>query len=180
VATVSPGPEYGADVLVEAFARIAAAPGMERAGLVVFGPAGRSPALAADVAAAGLAGRVHHYADLERAEALALLRAADVFVRPTRADGDAVSVREALALGRPVVASDAAARPEGTLCFPAGDAAALARAVDHALAAPPPAPLRTDALGAVLACYARLGLALDPVPSTTEATPAGQAAVAGA
>jgi len=47
-----------------------------------------------------------------------------VFVRPTLADGDAVSVREALALGRVVVASAVGERPAAARLFPAGDAAA--------------------------------------------------------
>ncbi len=40
-----------------------------------------------------------------------------LFVRPTCSDGDAVSVREALHFGVPVVASDAAPRPEGARVF---------------------------------------------------------------
>ena len=45
-----------------------------------------------------------------------------VFVRPTYTDGDSISVREALALRVPVVASDAAYRPQGVLRFTAGNA----------------------------------------------------------
>lgn len=45
-----------------------------------------------------------------------------IFVRPTYTDGDSISVREALVLRVPVVASDAAYRPEGVLCFAKGDA----------------------------------------------------------
>jgi len=37
---------------------------------------------------------------------------ADIFVRPTLSDGDALSVREALSAGVPTVASDAAPRPD--------------------------------------------------------------------
>ena len=50
----------------------------------------------------------------------------EVFVRPTLADGDSVSVREAIALGRVVVASDVGTRPPEARLVPAGDAAALA------------------------------------------------------
>jgi glycosyltransferase involved in cell wall biosynthesis len=46
-----------------------------------------------------------------------VLAAADVFVRPTASDGDANSVREALFLGVPTVASDAVERPESALLF---------------------------------------------------------------
>ena len=46
---------------------------------------------------------------------LPVLANSNVFVRPTATDGDANSVREALAMGVPVVASDVVVRPEG--CF---------------------------------------------------------------
>jgi len=41
----------------------------------------------------------------------------DLLVRPTATDGDAVSIREGLSLGIPVVASDVVPRPEGTKIF---------------------------------------------------------------
>lgn len=40
-----------------------------------------------------------------------------LYVRPTKTDGDSLSVREALALGAHVVASDAAPRPDGAVCY---------------------------------------------------------------
>lgn len=46
-----------------------------------------------------------------------LIEQADLIVRPTNTDGDAITVRETLYLGKPILASDAAARPEGTLLF---------------------------------------------------------------
>lgn len=58
---------------------------------------------------------------------LALLRRADVVVRSTFTDGDAITVREALALGVPVVASDTDFRPNGTVLFRRGDSADLLR-----------------------------------------------------
>lgn len=63
----------------------------------------------------------------------AIARAA-VFLRPTRTDGDAVSVREALALGVPVVASDAAPRPAGVLLHRAGDVESLLEVTSSVLA----------------------------------------------
>ena len=51
-----------------------------------------------------------------------LMRSADVVLRPTLTDGDALTIREGLFLGKPVVASDTVARPKGTLCFRTGDA----------------------------------------------------------
>jgi glycosyltransferase involved in cell wall biosynthesis len=64
---------------------------------------------------------------------LALLAASDVLVRSTFADGDSIAVREGLALGVPVVASDTAYRPEGVRTFRKGDAADLEERLTAAL-----------------------------------------------
>jgi hypothetical protein len=74
---------------------------------------------------------VHLCGAIDRERALAVVPACDLCVRPSRADGDALSGRVALALGRPVVASAVGARPAGTVTFPAGDAAACAEQIFH-------------------------------------------------
>lgn len=51
-----------------------------------------------------------------------LLKKADLFVRPTRSDAASVSVEETLYVGIPVIASDAAPRPNGVIIFRSGDA----------------------------------------------------------
>jgi glycosyltransferase involved in cell wall biosynthesis len=48
------------------------------------------------------------------------MSACDVFLRPTLEDGDSISVREALSLGVPVVASRVGARPAGAILFQPG------------------------------------------------------------
>ncbi len=48
---------------------------------------------------------------------LPLFRYADVYVRPSKTDGDSLAVREALSLGCPVVASGSAVRPQGTFVY---------------------------------------------------------------
>jgi hypothetical protein len=57
----------------------------------------------------------------------------DVFIRATNTDGDALSVREALSLSVPVVASDAAPRPSGVWLFPSRDRDALISTVRNAI-----------------------------------------------
>jgi glycosyltransferase involved in cell wall biosynthesis len=47
----------------------------------------------------------------------AVINLCDVFIRPTNTDGDANSVREALSIGRPVIASNCVCRPEGVVLF---------------------------------------------------------------
>lgn len=51
-----------------------------------------------------------------------LFKKADLFVRPTRSDGESVSVQEALYFNVPVVASDACKRPDGVIIFQSGNA----------------------------------------------------------
>lgn len=46
-----------------------------------------------------------------------VLSRCDAFVRPSREDGDSVAIREALALGLPVLASDVVARPDGVATY---------------------------------------------------------------
>lgn len=65
---------------------------------------------------------------------LPLLPACDVFIRPTVTDGDANSVREALACGVPTVASDVVERPDGVILFRCRDSSDLAEKVCGVLA----------------------------------------------
>lgn len=46
-----------------------------------------------------------------------LIAASDIVVRPTNTDGDALTIREGLFLGKAVIASDVVMRPEGTILF---------------------------------------------------------------
>jgi len=69
-------------------------------------------------------------------ECLKLIQAADVVVRSTFADGDAITVREALDLLVPVVASDTAFRPPGVVLFRKGDAHDLREKLAGVLGAP--------------------------------------------
>jgi glycosyltransferase involved in cell wall biosynthesis len=129
--TRGPGNElYGLDTAVEAFTAIA--PDREDLRLAVF--LARVPsrasarrhlaALETQVATAGLQERVRI---VYGKPLLPAFRENVVFVRPTRSEGDAVSVREAQRAGVPVVASDVVPRPAGVRTFPVGDAHALAR-----------------------------------------------------
>jgi glycogen(starch) synthase len=153
-AVAARGPEYGVALLLDGFARVAAA--LPAAHLVLVGPGVRDASVAARVASLGLGARVHRYQDLAREEALGVIAACDLFVRPTLADGDALSVREALALGRRVLASDAVARPDGVARFRSGDPAALAAAALDALSRPAPPPDESEHLAPVLAVYETL------------------------
>lgn len=67
---------------------------------------------------------------MQPAEFAILLSRVSCFVRPTLTDGDSIAVREALAFGLPVVASDAVARPDGCVLFKTGSVQELQRALE--------------------------------------------------
>lgn len=136
-------PEYGFDVLLEGLVVLARR--HPRIGCVVLGV---GPAGAAQVRAHGLDDSVLLAGDVAHGASLGAMAGADVFVRPTLEDGDAVSVREALQLGRPVVASDAGHRPAGVVLFPKGDGARMAQAVLRVLSCETQAPPPQDGAGA--------------------------------
>ena len=72
--------------------------------------------------------------DVNHDTCLALMSASDVFVRSTLADGDSTSVREALSLGVPVVASRIGTRPAGAILFQPGDVGEMLSKVELAMA----------------------------------------------
>lgn len=106
-------------------------------GLALFGPGTDSEDFIRDARELGVAGSLEPLGELEHSAALGLIARSDVFLRPTTHDGDSISVREALALGVPCVASDVCERPEGTRLFQAGDAASLAAGIREAVEAGP-------------------------------------------
>lgn len=53
----------------------------------------------------------------EKLSFVRLIQAADIVVRPTNTDGDALTIRESLYLNKPIIASDVVVRPEGTILF---------------------------------------------------------------
>jgi glycogen(starch) synthase len=84
----------------------------------------------------GLASRAICLGEVPHERCLAFIRAADVVVRSTFVDGDAITVREALAFGVPVVASDTDFRPDGVTLFRKGDVSDLVVKLGEVLAVP--------------------------------------------
>ena len=136
----------GLDVLVEAWRIVCAErPGVDLRLLLCGGQHGEdrgSPRLRRLISAAGLRGV--HWRDeyvLDRAVLRRRLAAADVFVFPSRHEGFAVAPMEAMACGRPVVASDApgvadllaGGEQAGGVVVPREDPRALATALGRLL-----------------------------------------------
>lgn len=149
-----PSKVYGRALVFDALARVARV--YPFAGLAMFGPGTASAEVRADAERFGVASRLEDFGELEHGQALALIQRASAFIRPTTADGDSISVREALTLGVRCIASDVCDRPEGTRTFRAGDAQALCDAVLSALDAPPQVVRQPDASVALEALYRRL------------------------
>ena len=106
------GERKGAFVLLEAWAKLAAEPEVIRgARLTVAGDRGVERARAA-VAAHGVADSVTVRTWLSPPEVQELLADADVFVLPSRSEGQPMAVLEAMANGLAVVASDVGGIPE--------------------------------------------------------------------
>lgn len=138
-------PEKGVDVLVEAAAIMATR--VPRAHWLVLGGGPQRAALLARIATLGLEDRVQLLGEVS--DPLAFLPAATLVVQPSRSEGFGSSVLDALAAGRPVVASDTGGLPEalaagGGVLVPPGDATALAEAVGRLLTT----PAEREALGA--------------------------------
>ena len=72
----------------------------------------------------------------DRLTSLYLMGHSDLFVRPSLKDGDALSVREAMALDIPIVASNVGYRPKGIITFEAGSLKGFTSAVEKALHLP--------------------------------------------
>jgi glycogen synthase len=147
------GPEYGLPLLLEALPGLAAS--FPSIGCVVVGVEA-TPALAELARRYGVDRRVHFLGSQPRPRCLAVMRRSALFVRPSLADGDAVSVREALALGISVVASATGARPPGVLLFRTGDAgdltAKIVQALENGRAACAPGPSK-DFFAELLGVY---------------------------
>jgi glycosyltransferase involved in cell wall biosynthesis len=154
-AMLAPGRDYGASELFQAFELLRA--GTPDAGLIVYGAGTEWHRVEYLAEVGGEPQSILRLGQIERDQALAVMEASDVFIRPTLVDGDAVSVREALALGCRVVATRVGTRPHAvTLCAP-GDAADLRRAITASLEAPPPMRVPVDdGIHQILHLYAQL------------------------
>jgi len=127
----------GVDVLIDAFGRIAAQQDGLRLAIVGDGP--ERPALEAQVAQAGLRGRVDFVGIVERPDALALIASSRVFCLASRREPFGLVLAEAMALGTPIVATRTGGIPEvvregiDALLVDADDSPALAGALTQVL-----------------------------------------------
>jgi len=100
-----------------------------RAGLLIVGAGSLEKSLRARIANQPYRDHVLLYGDMPHAVTLRATLECDLLLRTTRYDGDSVSVREALYIGTPVIATDNGMRPEGVHLIPPSDAGRLRDAV---------------------------------------------------
>jgi len=125
-------PEYGFDVLVAGLARLRCR--YPSLGCIVMGSGEQLTEAKSRVSAACLEENILLLGDVNHDACLAMMSACDVFLRTTLEDGDSISVREALSLGVPVVASRVGTRPAGAILFHPGNVEEMLAKIDLALA----------------------------------------------
>jgi glycosyltransferase involved in cell wall biosynthesis len=120
-------PEYDLAMQIDVMAEIRERfPG---AGLVIAGAGSLEEALRRQIARKAYAGHVLLFGDMPHPVTLLATLRCDALLRTTLYDGDSVSVREALYLGTPVIATENGMRPPGVVLIPPADPGRLRDAV---------------------------------------------------
>ncbi len=122
----------GIFTLVEAFPRVLRE--FPAARLIVAGEGPALPEAKSRVTALGYADRVDFVGRQERTDATGLYRRCSIYCFPSFGEPYGTTLVEAMSCGRPVVVTDSGGPPhlvsdKGAILFPAGDSAALSRAL---------------------------------------------------
>ena len=125
-------PEYDLPAQIEVLGRIRNK--FSDAGLVIIGSGSLERYLRERIQAQPYAEHILPCGDVSHSATMAAIAHADLMLRTTLYDGDAVSVREALHLGTPVIATDNGMRPAGVHLIPKRNPEALETAINKALA----------------------------------------------
>lgn len=120
-------PEYDLPTQIRALGKVRER--LPRAGLVIVGSGRRENDIRSAIAASGYGNQILLCGDLPHDVTLRAVLESDLFLRTTLYDGDAISVREALLLGVPVIATNTALRPDGVRLVPISNEGALAEAI---------------------------------------------------
>lgn len=150
-------PEYNIDLQIDAFAGIRER--FPNAGLVIIGSGSLHDRLEEQIAAHPDAAHIALCGDVPHDATLRMIAEADVLLRTTSYDGDAISIREALYFGTHVLATDNGMRPDGVTLIDRLDADDLVDDVERRLEAPSSARPEMPGdrnLGEVLALFEEL------------------------
>jgi len=106
------------------------------AGLLMIGGGSMHDEVIAVASATRYAEHIRVAGSIDHGTALYLIRYADIMLRTTLFDGDAISVREALFLGTPVMATDVGHRPEGVHLIKVGEKGQLVEKIGEIISTP--------------------------------------------
>ncbi len=120
-------PEYDLGLQIDILERVRAR--FPRAGLAMIGSGSLEGQLRAHIASKPYREHILLTGDVAHPQTLRAINDTSVLLRTTLYDGDAVSVREALFLGTPVIGTDNGMRPRGVHLIPKQDADALDEAI---------------------------------------------------
>ena len=107
------------------------------AGLMLAGDGSMRSEVEQAIDTSGYSENIHIAGNVDHAVTLHLIDRADILLRTTLFDGDAISIREALFLGTPVIATDNEMRPDGTHLIAIGDQSGLVRKVRDLVSSKP-------------------------------------------
>jgi len=124
-------PEYDLPLQIEAIGQVRKK--FPMAGLVMIGSGSLEQDLRGRIAAQPDAAHILLTGDVPHASTMQAISQATLMLRTTLYDGDAVSVREALHLGTPVIATDNGMRPAGLHLVPISDLPALLQTIAQQL-----------------------------------------------
>ncbi len=103
-------PEYAHGFMIDAMETVLH--NLPAAGLMIVGAGSLEKELREQIASKECSERILLVNDVEHDVVLHLIEKSDILLRLTQYDGDAISVREALFLGTPVIATDTGMRPK--------------------------------------------------------------------
>ncbi len=121
-------PEYDLFMQIEAMEKILRK--SPDAGLMIVGSGSLEADLRAAIDSKAYKEQIFLAGDVEHKVTLHLIDRCDALLRTTLFDGDAISVREALFLETPVIATDNGMRPEGVRLIPMQDREALEKQIE--------------------------------------------------
>ncbi|HYM75138.1 MAG TPA: glycosyltransferase [Candidatus Dormibacteraeota bacterium] len=136
-------PEYDLPLQIDALPKLREK--FPDAGLLLLGSGSIEKGLRAQIDARQCAAHILLAGDVPHAATIEAMARSRILLRTTWYDGDAISVREAMQVGTPVIATDNAMRPAGVRLIPKSDVAALLRVIEEELRKPAARKERTPA-----------------------------------
>jgi len=124
-------PEYDLSLQIDVLGQVRER--FPNAGLVIIGAGSLEAEVRARIQSKPYAEHILLCGDIPHSITLRAIAESDLFLRTTLYDGDSISVREALLIGTPVIATDNGMRPGGTRLIPCSDSDALRRAIEQVL-----------------------------------------------